>query len=368
MPRVTEDSLQAFTEELLIGLDTPAEIATAVSDSLVTADLRGHSSHGVRQIVSKYVDGMEEGRIDTSATPAITDEGSTWAQVDGRLAYGQAAARFATDVAVEKAEDHGVGVVGLNHVSHIGRVGEFAERACASGMAMLVFVCNPASAWVAPPGSAQRRFSTNPIAIGVPTFDALPFPMVADVSTAQVAHGKIKERAVSDEPLPENWAVRGDGESLTDGRAFEEEGEGAMLPLGGRTAGYKGFALAMMSELLASNVTDGDISGMDDPMWGNHVAFIALDLERFTTRERMAERVSSLAEYVRDSEYSDDIEIAEQAGGDHALLPGEPEFQATERHRREGVPFSDADAADLGALATRVGVDEDAIPDAFRGK
>lgn len=367
MPRVTEESLQAFTEELLIGLDTPPEIAASVGDSLVTADLRGHSSHGVRQLVSKYVDGMAEGRIDTSATPEVTDEGESWAQVDGHLAYGQAAARFATDVAVEKATDHGVGVVGLNHVSHIGRVGEFAEQACAAGVAMLVFVCNPASTWVAPPGSAQRRFSTNPIAIGVPTFDALPFPVVADVSTAQVAHGKIKERAVSDDPLPENWAVQDDGESLTDGRAFEEGGEGAMLPLGGRTAGYKGFALAMMSELLASNVTDGDVSGVEDPMWGNHVAFIALDLERFTSRERIASRAGRLAEYVRDSEYSDDIEIAEQAGGDHALLPGESEFRTTERHRREGIPFSDADAEALGALAKRVGVATDAIPDAFRG-
>ncbi|WP_436348519.1 Ldh family oxidoreductase [Natronorubrum sp. FCH18a] len=366
MPRVQQSVLEPFTEALLVALDTPRSLAPDVAESLVTADLRGHSSHGVRQLVSKYADEITDGKIEPSAVPRIEREGEPWALVDGNLAYGQLAGRLAVDTAIERASEHGIGLVSLKRVSHIGRVGEFAERACESGMAFVGFVSNPGSAWVAPPGSAQRRFSTNPIAIGVPTFGALEFPLVADLSTAQVAHGKIKERAASGESVPDEWLVADSGESMTDPVRFEESGDGAIFPLGGRTAGYKGFNLSVMTELLTANVADGTVSGMSDVIWGNHATFFVVDLEAVTSPERIAERADAIAEYVRSTDFSADLTPGTAAAGDETLLPGEAEHASTARCRDDGIPFSSADAAALAALARDEGVDETLVPASFQ--
>ncbi|UWG46339.1 Malate/lactate/ureidoglycolate dehydrogenase, LDH2 family [Halanaeroarchaeum sp. HSR-CO] len=365
MVRVSVPSLKDFTETLLRELGTHPDIAPKVAAILVNADTSGHSSHGVRQIVSKYATEITTGRIDPGSVPTVADEDDAWATIDGNLAFGQAVGALAVEIGVEKARNRGVGLVGLKRTSHIGRVGEFAEQACEAGMGFVAFVSNPGSAYVAPPGSAQRRFSTNPISIGIPTFSALEFPLTADLSTGQVAHGKIKERAVNDDRLPEDWVVDSSGESLRDGAAFEREGVGAIRPLGGETAGHKGFALGVLSELLAASVSDGSVSGMADVLWGNHAAFFVVDVTEFSTRSRIEERASAMAAYVRETDYDPEIGVGTAARGETTLLPGEAEFRSTRRSLERGVSVSPADARDLAALADSLGIDSSTVPDSF---
>lgn len=364
MPRIEYDSLSAFTEKLLVSLGTTPELAPDVAESLATSDLRGHSSHGVRQLTSKYTAEIDDGKIDPRAEPDVERTTGPLTQVDGNLAFGQLVGQTAVDAAIARAREYGVGLAALKRTSHIGRVGEFAERACEAGMGFVAFVCNPATAWVAPPGSTQRRFSTNPIAIGMPTFGALEFPLVADVATSQVANGKIKERTASGEPLPREWLVDDSGADLTAASRYVEDGAGALLPLGGRTSGYKGFGLAVMSELMAANFADGTVSGMDDVIPGNHAAFFVADIEAVTTRERAAERAAAMAEYVYETDVSATLEVGPGMSGESVLLPGEAEHRAERRHRRDGIPFSPEDAAALAALARDNGAD-DSVPAPF---
>lgn len=366
MPTVEPATLREFTEEIVVELGAPPERAADVAASLVSADLSGHTSHGTRRLHSKYAGEVESGRIDPDAEPVVDHGDGVAATVDGQRAFGQLVGRTAVDAAVERAAEHGVGLVGLKRTSHIGRIGEWAERACDADMAFVAFVCNPGSQWVSPPGSAERRFSTNPVSVGVPSFDALEFDFVVDIATSQVAHGKTRERAAAGHDLGTEWVVDEAGESVRDSRRFDEEEIGAMLPLGGRVAGYKGFGLSVLSELLAANVADGTVSGMDDVIWGNHAAFFAVDLSRFTSRERTAERAAAMAEYVRASDFSADFGSGVASMGDETLLPGEAEHLARQRNLADGVPVSDADAAALGDLARDLGIVDRAIPAPFR--
>ena len=48
---------------------------------------------------------------------------------DAHRGYGQAAAMFAVQAAMERAKEHGVCVYTLRNASHIGRVGTYAEEA-----------------------------------------------------------------------------------------------------------------------------------------------------------------------------------------------------------------------------------------------
>lgn len=364
MPRIDPESLETFVAELAASLGAPANVAGDLAASLVAADLRGHSSHGVRLLPAKYVPEIGEDKIDPAAEPRIVRDDGVFVTVDGRRALGQVAARETVDAGVAKADEFGVGVASLRNVSHVGRVGEWAERATTAGMALVGFVSNPGSRWVAPPGSAKRRLSTNPVVVGLPTFDALRFPLVLDVATGQVARSKIRERATAGEALPDGWVVGEAGSTVTDADAFEG-GDGAILPLGGLATGHKGFGLATMAELLAGNASDGSVSGMDDVLWGNHALFLVVDVERWTTRDALEARLRAFVDYVRDTEYSESVPTPGHARGDRALVPGEAEHRVRERRREEGIPVPEADAATLRELAVERDR-RDAIPSAFR--
>lgn len=365
---IAPDELERFAELLFRRLDVPEETAGQVASSLVAADLCGHNSHGVRRILpyERLLRGERDDkyRIDATARPSIEADGPTHARIDGRNAFGQVVGREAVDVAVEKATDAGLGVVGVRDATHLGRIGEWSERATEAGFVFLAFVANQGGSTTAPPGSAERRFGTNPLSFGVPTFDALPFPVVLDMATTQVAAGKVKESVGRGASVPEAWTVDGSGESVTDPEAFMD-GEGALLPLGGRTAGYKGFGLSMLTELLGAIAGDGLVTPQTDYQRGNAAMFIAVDPTLLTSRSAVEDRVAALAAYVRETDFSPDVSAGLAAYGDEAYLPGEPEHLVAADRREHGIPLPAGDVLALCELAIELGV-EDRIPAEFR--
>lgn len=364
MPRIEPRRLRSFVAALAESLGARRSDADALATSLVAADLSGHRSHGSRLLPVKYRPEIDEGKISPGATPQRTFGEQGFVRYDGKRAFGQIVARQAIDDGIAAAREHGVGVATLWNVSHIGRVGEWAERVATADMAVIGFVSNPGSRWVAPPGSGERRFSTNPIVLGLPAFDALPFPLVLDIATAQIARSRIREHDTSGDPLADAWTTDADGAPVTDPAAFED-GDGAILPLGGRTTGHKGFGLSVMAELLGGIFSGGTVSGMAETRWGNHAVFYITDLERVTTRAAVESRITAMAEYVRDTTYSSAIPTPPTAGGEEALLPGEYEYRIRKTRQREGLPIRDGDVAVFTELAEQQGL-ADEIPAAFQ--
>ena len=364
MVQIDHGTLERFARDIVVGLEAPESSAERVAQSLVAADLRGHSSHGALRL-PLYAEMVDADRLDPTATPAVKREDATTATVDGRDAFGQVVGPVAVDLAVSKAADRGTAAVGIRDATHLGRVGEWAERAAEAGMGFAAFVNVQGGAQtVAPPGSADRKLATNPVAFGVPTFGALEFPLVLDVATSQVAHGKIRERAHADEPLPDDWTVTASGDPETDALAFED-GAGALLPLGGATAGYKGFGLAVVAELFAGIAGDAAVAGQRSHEWADNAAlFVAFDPTRFTTEAGVRERVTALADHLRSADYSPSVPAGVAAKGDDALLPGEAEYRIAAERREEGIPLPNRVADSLRELAVERGL-EDAVPDAF---
>lgn len=221
----------------------------------------------------------------------------------------------------------GQGVVGVRNATHLGRIGEWAERVADEGLLFAAFVNTGGIAQtVAPPGSADRKLATNPIAFRIPTYGALPFSFVVDFATSQVAHGKITKRATSGEALPTAWTTTADGTPVRDAEAFEY-GAGALLPLGGRASGHKGFGLAVVAKLFAGLLGDASVAGSEDPGGLNAATFISIDPMAFTTETRAADRLETLVTHLRDADQHGDVPVGDAAMGDELLLPGEVEKQ-----------------------------------------
>lgn len=333
--------MRSFCEEALINFGTPDRIAEIVARSLIGADICGHESHGVIRLATTYSDLINDQQIVPRNTPTVQREANTFAQIDGNMAFGQLVGKLAVSVIIEKARKNGIAIVGIRNGNHLGRIGEWAERVAEEGLLFCAFVnLSGGSFMVAPPGSAERRLGTNPISFGIPTYDVLTFPIILDMATSQVAHGKITKRDVEEKDLPENWTSDSSGNPVTDASKFEN-GDGALLTLGGRSTGHKGFGLSVVAELFAGLIGDSTVSGQNSECWANNSAtFIAIDPTEFSKTSDIRKRIRALTNHIRETKYSTSVEAGESAYGSKALLPGEAEYLTRVDRKRHGIPIS----------------------------
>ncbi|MFC7074728.1 Ldh family oxidoreductase [Halovenus rubra] len=362
MTVIDADTLEVFAASLLGELGTPADTAAKVAVSLVDADRKGHTSHGVLRIPT-YGEMIADGVLVPDGKPTTEHSAGGTAVVDGQNAFGQLVGRTAVDILVQRATEDGLAGVGIQNATHLGRIGEWAEQVVQQGLCFLSFVHTSGGGLVvAPAGSTTRRFSTNPITAAVPTFGKLPFPIVLDMATSQVAHGKLDAAEADDRALPDEWAVTPEGEPLTDPsemgsfRAGDEWG--AIRPLGGTTAGHKGTGLAVMAELFAGLLGGGPVAGQRDPeAWFNNGAyFMAIDPTRFGDRERMERQVDAFVEHFRAADSEPSVAAGDVAGS-KPLLPGEAEYQTARERSDEGIPLPERVVDQLTELAVAHDVD-----------
>ena len=287
-----------FAVEVLRALGAPVDTAECVAEYLVKADQSGRSTHGVG-LLPLYADMIAAGALDPKARPELDDAAGSTVRVNGQHAFGQLTGGLAVRAGIEKAQELGVAAVGVRNGGHLGRLGDWTQMATSSGMLFLAF-CNTGGGArnVAPTGGHERMLSTNPVAFGVPAFGALPYDIVADFASSQISGSVVRECLLAGRPLQPDWAVQADGEPLTDAGDFMQ-GEGALLPLGGHVTGHKGYALALVAEILGG-VAGGMMAGEHDPDWfSNSALFLFVDPLKFLSREELGARLHGLADYLQ---------------------------------------------------------------------
>ncbi len=250
--RSTAEGLRRLGDAILRAGGSNAGEANLVADHLVEANLKGHDSHGIGMIPT-YVRHLRAGFV-VPNTPAkvIKDDGPIL-MFDGNRGYGRAVAGEMMSAAIARCRQTGVTVATLANAHHIGRVGVYGELATAAGLVSLHFV-NVADhrALVAPFRGSDARFSTNPVCIGLPPTERQP-AVLLDMATSAVAMGKVRVAKNEGEPAPEGTLIDSKGQPTRDPNVMYDEPPGAMLPFGG----HKGYALAVVAELLAGALSGG---------------------------------------------------------------------------------------------------------------
>ncbi len=342
MPRVDWQDLERFGTEIFVRLGAPREEAAWVSTLLVRSNLMGHDSHGVLRI-PQYAEAIREGQIRPGEPPAVDERGPTTLVVDGRLGFGQVVARMATTLAVERAQAHGVAAVAIRRANHVGRLADFAEQAAAAGVVGLVFANDSGALQrVAPAGGLEGRLSTNPFAVGVPRRS--PPHLVVDVSTSVVASGKLRAAWEGGLRVPEGWVQDAEGRPSTDPEAPFADPPGTILPM----AGHKGYALALVVEVLAGVLSGAGFTRPDPGPDYQGVFVIAVDVARFLPLDRFAADVEAMAAHVKSAR--------RRPGTREILIPGEHAWREAEARRTSGIPLADGTWARLGALGERLRV------------
>ncbi|MCD6520606.1 MAG: Ldh family oxidoreductase [Anaerolineae bacterium] len=337
--RVEEKELFRFAQQVLEAAGTSPENAAIMAEHLVQAELHGLGSHGVSRLLGIYAARLRAGGMNPQPNIRAVRQVKSGAVVDGDHGSGMVVGRYAMDLAIKLAQEHGSGWVAVRNSSHYGAAFLFARQAIAQGM--IGFSTTSSVALVAPFGGRKRALGTNPICIAVPGGER--GNIILDMATSVVARGKIQLAALEGREIPLGWAVDEEGRPTTDPVAASK---GCLLPVGGP----KGYGLALIVEVfsaLLSGAAFGSQIGslfadLDKPQNMGHF-FGALDISIFAPLDEFRARMDRLVEYIKS------VPTAE--GFDEILLPGEPEVRKATRYREEGIPIAEDVIKKLDELA-----------------
>jgi hydroxycarboxylate dehydrogenase B len=343
MPTFDARKLRQIGRQIFAAAGATSEEARIVSDALVEANLAGHDSHGILRI-PEYVGWMEQKLVTVGAHIKIVHEANSFAVVDGGWGFGQLVGTEAMDVAIKKAEQEGVGTVAASRCCHIGRVGDYPARAAVRGMAAVMFVnTHGGGKLVAPWGGKDRRLSANPISIAIPRKAGIP--IVVDISTSAIAEGKVRGMLNRGVPVPAGSIIDAEGNPTTDASKFYGPPPGALLPFGG----HKGYALGLVTDILAGALSGGGCSRKDANRVGNTFLVFVLDVDRLRDEQSFYADVEELIEYVKSS--------ALAPGSKEIVVPGEPEAQERKLRLQDGIVVDEKTWHQIKGVGQKYGVD-----------
>jgi uncharacterized oxidoreductase len=345
VPTFSAEQLIPFARAIFQARGLPAEEAGIVAASLVDANLAGHDSHGLIRI-PQYLKALDDGRLKPAASLSILKQTPAVLVCDGQWGLGQVQAHRLLDRLVPMARGVGIAAGTLKQCGHIGRLGEYAERATSQGFAFLATVNNHGyGQGVAPPGGRAARIGTNPLCLGVPTAGD---PVVLDIGTSVCAEGKVRVVFNKGERTPEGWLLDADGRPTTDPGVLYREPKGSIQPLGGAQA-YKGFGIGLLLDMFAGGLSGAPCSRPEmGPQSANAVLFVLLDTAHFAGTEHFLAEVTNLAGNVRT--------CPPVEGAPPIQLPGDPERRERARRQREGIRLDDGTWGQLTTIANRFGV------------
>jgi LDH2 family malate/lactate/ureidoglycolate dehydrogenase len=340
-------SLREFATEVLVKVGMPAEDAALVADTLVTADVRGVSSHGIVRLPF-YVNKMKLGGTKVRPQIRVVQEGSSSALVDGDNGMGQVVANFAMNLAIKKARETGVSLVGVRASEHFGAAAYYASMAARQDMIGIAWSNGPPV--MAPWGGRAAAIGNQPLAMAAPTKGE---PMVLDMAMSVVSGGKVRLAAKTGQKIPKDWIVNKYGRASEDPNDLPE---GALLPLG-----YKGYGLAVMGEVLCGVLTgagilSGVLSWLFNPTKATNTGHVlaAVNIAHYSSIDDFKDRMEQMRNEL--------ASCPKAEGVDRIYVPGEIEDEL-EVVRSKGFAVSEAVFRDLQRLSAEYDVKIDFLID-----
>jgi LDH2 family malate/lactate/ureidoglycolate dehydrogenase len=338
-------------------LGTPPQDARICAEVLIASDLRGIESHGVGRL-KYYYDRIQSGQHRTQTQMEIVKETETTALVDGHHGMGHVIAYRAMQMAMHKAQAYGLGAVAVRNSTHFGIAGYYPLMAAREGMMGLAVTSARPS--IAPTFGTEPMLGTNPIAFAAPS--DMDYPFCLDAATSIAQRGKIEVAARAEKPVPEGWVIDDQGQPLTEPEQILQDlgqATAALLPLGGAGelfAGYKGYDLAAMVEILSASLCGGKFmkdllgfsaDGSRQPFMLGHF-FLAIDIEHFIPLE-LSKRITG--------QIMRALQNARKAPGqDRIYVAGEKEHDRGAIVREQGIPVNPSLRRELQTMRDELGI------------
>src|SRR4051795_3046653 len=244
---ISVDEAHELAAGILQRAGLTAEEAAAVADIVVWTELTGYPQIGLARLprMAEYVRGA-------AREPIRVERGGPFsAPLEAGRALGYVTALRMVEVVEAKVRATGVGMVTANGSGLTGRNAYYVERLAEQGW--VAPMVNNFPAVVAPHGSSEALFGTNPLSVAMPTTGA---PLVVDISAATLIDADLRFHRLEARPLREGVAVDREGNATTD----------AAAAIGGAVKAFgehRGSALALATQ--AFGVLAGSPPGPAQP-------------------------------------------------------------------------------------------------------
>ena len=306
----------------------------------------------------RYVDYLKEGKQIAGVTAEIITESDILAVIDGKFGFGQTVGEQAVDIGIKKAKVNGIAITALQNAGHLGRIGDWAERAAAADLVSIHMVNVRGSLIVAPFGGIDRRMSTSPFCAGIPLSDGED-PIILDMATSVVAEGKALVALKGGKPLPDDAIVTESGDVTGDPKPLygdtnqgefpnPSNGPGALRAFGN----HKGSGLNFLMEMMAGALTGSGCAGtLSEPQrrFCNGMFSMYFSPNAFGHSENsFVSEVKAYVDFLKSSRPT-------EAGGE-VLIPGEKEKQVMAERLESGLPLAPEAWEDIVKTARNSGM------------
>ena len=347
--RLVVDAAYQAVQPIFEAAGLPPQDAAIVTDNLVQADLRGHSSHGISR-VRVYCNRIRDGFVATKPEIRVLNEAPAAFHLDGGHGMGAVVASRAMRMCLEKAKTSGIAICSVRASTHFGIAAYYTMQAAAEDM--IGYACSNAPATMSPWGGITPMLGTNPFSMSVPA--GRHRPLVLDSSSSIVARGKINLAEIEDRPIPLGWAI--DKEGYPTSNATEAL-KGSVLPFGE----HKGYGIALMIDILSGILSGASYGSHLGPLWNNsethqNLGFflLAIDIASFRDLEDFKRHIDQMI---------DELKASKRAPhADEILVPGEIEFRNEQYNREYGIRVGPGVLRDLDELQREFGLDTDLRP------
>jgi L-lactate dehydrogenase len=341
--RYAAGELRAAAAGLLGAAGMQQAHATDVADVLVEGDLLGHTTHGLA-LLAPYLAELETGSMRTQGSFRVVNERPAVALWDGQRLPGPWLTRRAVDEALARARRLGSGTVVIRRSHHIACLAAYLAPATDRGHVALIACSDPNSASVAPHGGLKALFTPDPLAFGVPTGGD---PVLIDLSASLTTNGLTARLHRRGQRLAHPWLLDAAGRTTDDPAVLFNDPKGTILPTGGVDAGHKGYALALIVELLTGGLAG---VGRADPKegWGATVFVQVWDPDAFGGTDRFLRQADWLAAACRAN--------PPRPGVDAVRLPGERGLALKRDQLQHGVALHEDIVPALAPWSRKLGV------------
>lgn len=322
--RVQEEQLLRFAANCFERAGLDADHAALISRLLVNSDLRGVRSHGTRA-VNGYCLSLEAGKLNPKPEIRLVHETPIAVVLEGDGTLGYLPMVRATEHAIAKAKQVGIGMGLVRYIGHYGSAGHYARQCMEAGC--IGFSVQgyrnqgqqKSDGGGPNPGAHLGYFGNPPICFAIPGGEYPP--VVLDAATCILAD---RQRG------PEYEALF----SLIPAAFFKSIGYGAVATLLG--GGLTGFTLS-------------DESWRRWPAARHGGMVLAIDIASVVPEAIFRAESDRLAKDVS-------THYQPMPGHDRALLPGAIEEEIFAQHRREGVRYGEMEQESARAVSMRLGV------------
>jgi L-2-hydroxycarboxylate dehydrogenase (NAD+) len=263
---------------------------------------------------------------------------------DAHKKLGQATALAAIERAIGLADQYGTGTVAVDDAFHYLWGGGYVIEAARRGY-IAYTCCTAALTEVVPLSGKYPTLGTNPHSWGLPTTEALGYPIVIDWATSVVAMGRVQQLAREGGTLPPNAAVDADGQPTTDPAKAV-----SLLPFGA----HKGYGLSLINELYGAFIGGSTptlrcrapvANEKQTPAFYFQIIHPeSLSAGRFAAGRTQKENVKAVLADIFGH------------GNEGCTLPGQIEAAGAARSERNGgLLFSEAEIAALNEIAVEAG-------------